>query len=351
MSKILTIGTTIKILANSITIKSYNEADSDTSYDAKKHTIDRMKDYDLLNLNETQIENVLEFGRKFDAWAEWAKSNGYLQGYQQSAISDFFTVMLEGAKHNYELNQNTAEHFFCYVIAKVLYLQLRKYRQHYPNETEQESKGWLLAKFDFFGDDNDYKTDYTPVGSSFALLAKWVKDLNELIKYWEKVIDAKGKREKPADFHNFISKWKKGTTPSWEIIKLFYDNDLCPPEEYFIDDERINKDAYKTFKQNLYMAFVVTHLFDFLEEEEILSEESRSMIRNGIRLYYRDFYITRNMDNEQYSPVFEKEAKDNLMFRTLFVMLDGQLSILPLDQYMSLIAEHPEIPIIYDSIQ
>ena len=349
MSKILNLGTTIQIISNAVCLCSFNEAEGDSFYEANKKMIQRMKDYDLLNLNQTQMENVFEFGRKFDAWANWAKDNDYLKGYQQTAISDFYSVMLEGAKHNYILNKNIAEHFFCYAISKVLFNQLQEYRQQYPNETKQEATYWLLSNFELFGDDEHYQTDYTPIGSSFALLSRWVKDINQVINYWENIIDTEAKRDKPSNIHNYLAKWKKGTTPSWEIIKLFYDKDLCPPEEYFIDDEGIIKtDCYKAFKQNLYIAFVITHLFDILEKEEILSRESRLMIRKGVRLYYRDFYITRNQDNEEYSPVFDKEAKDNLMFKTLFVMLDGNLNLLPSEQYMDCIIEHPEYPILVD---
>lgn len=349
MSKILNLGTTIQIISNAVCLCSFNEAEGEEFYEANKKMIQRMKDYDLLNLNHTQIENVYEFGRKFDDWAKWAKSKGYLKGYQQTAISDFYSVMLEGAKYNYILDKNISEHFFCYAIAKVLYNQLSEYRQEHPNENKQEATSWLLAFFDLFGDDEHYETDYTPVGSSFAILSKWVNDINQVIKYWEKIIDSKGKRDNPSHIHNYLSKWKKGTTPSWEIIKLFYDNDLCPPEEYFIDNEKIIKrDCYKAFKQNLYIAFIVTHLFDILEKEEILTHESRLMIRKGVRLYYRDFYITRNQDNKEYSSVFDKEAKENLMFRTLFVMLDGNLNLLPFEQYMDCIVEHPEFPILID---
>lgn len=348
MDKILNLGTAIQIISNAVCLCSFNEAEGDSFYEANKKKIQRMKDYDILNLTETQMKNVYEFGQKFDDWAKWATENGYLKGYQQTAISDFYMTMVEFSKYNLSLNKNIAEHFFCYAIAKVLYNQLQEYRQMYPNETKQEATYWLLSNFEFFGDDEHYQTDYTPVASSFVLLSRWVKDINQLIKYWQTIIDTKGKRNKPSNIHNYIYKWKNGTTPSWDVIKLFYDNDLCPPEEYFIDDERIKKSAYKAFKQNLYLSFVITHLFDILEKEEILSEESRLMIRNGVRLYYRDFYVTRNQDNEEYSPNFEEEAKQNLMFKTLFVMLDGNLSQLPLKEYIVIIDKYPEFPKLVD---
>ena len=72
------------------------------------------------------------------------------------------------------------------------------------------------------------------------------------------------------------------------------------------------------------------------------------MIRTGTRLYYRDFYIKRRMDGPDYSEKFEEEAKNNLMFRTLFCMLDGTLSQLSIDEYLNSVYLHPEYPILLD---
>ena len=135
-------------------------------------------------------------------------------------------------------------------------------------------------------------------------------DINKVIRYWENQITVNGKRESPLDLKLYISRWQKGVTPSWNIIKLFFDNDLSLPIEYFIDDPDIQKDGYRAFKSNLYMAFLITNLFDSLERNKIISTESRMMIRNGMKLYLKDFFVIRN---ENGSVDFEKEAKQNLL--------------------------------------
>ena len=114
------------------------------------------------------------------------------------------------------------------------------------------------------------------------------------------------------------------------------------------EEDKLKKDAYRTFKGNLFFSFILTNLFDYLEKENILSKESRMMIRTGTRLYYRDVYIKRRMDNPDYSEKFEEEAKKNLMFRTLFCMLDGTLSQLRVDEYLNSVYLHPEYPILLD---
>ena len=75
MDKILTIGTTIKILSNTIKITAYNEAEGKNYknfYDSNKHMIDRMKDFDVSNMKEKDIEKYLEYIKKVDDWAGWA---------------------------------------------------------------------------------------------------------------------------------------------------------------------------------------------------------------------------------------------------------------------------------------
>ena len=72
------------------------------------------------------------------------------------------------------------------------------------------------------------------------------------------------------------------------------------------------------------------------------------MIRTGTRLYYRDFYVKREHDNPEYSETIETKAKENLMFRILFCMLDANLSQLSTQEYLAGVYEHPEFPILLD---
>ena len=331
MTEVFNIGKTIKILANLISLKTLNDPEGADFYQATKKQIERMEDYDITKMKEKDFERYFNFVKKVDNWAEWAKTKGYLYGYQQRAMSDFYLLMFEVAKINMPIEKNMTEHFFCYAIAKVLYNQIQEYMKINPEESKYDVMYWCFATFEFFGDDNKYLTDYNPISSTFTLLTRWVKDINQLIKYWE------------------ILKWQKGRSPSWKIIKLFFDNDLCPPEDYFIfKEDQLKRDAYKTFKGNLFFSFILTNLFDSLVKENIITDETRIMIRTGTRLYYRDFYIKRRMDHPEYSEKFEEEAKNNLMFRTLCCMLDGELSQISVEKYLLNVCEHPEYPILLD---
>lgn len=348
MEQIFNIGLTTKILSDTIGLSAFNSADGRRFYDANKKKIQRMKDFDIKNMKPKDFENYQSYIKKVDEWAEWAKKQGYLSGFQQTALSDFYMTMFEAASVNMPINKNMTEHFFCYALAKVLYNQIQEYKTNNPKESKYEAMYWMLSNFDFFGDDDEYKKDFSPIASSFSLLACWVNDLNKVIKFWENKIAENGKRDNSPNLKSYINKWKNGSTPSWAIVQLFFDNDLCPPSDYFIEDPDIQKNVYKTFKTNLYMAFVLTNLFDSLVKNKILTNESRMMIRNGAKMYYRDFYVVRNEQNPDFSEKFEPEAKDNLMFRTLFCMLDGTLNRITTEEFLDIVYQNPECPILLD---
>lgn len=347
MEKTLNIGFTIKAIINAISLSAFNEPEGQKFYGANKKKLQRMENLNIDNMSEKDFSNYKNFLSRFDSWSEWAKKKGYLKNFQQTAMTDFYLTMLDAAKYNMPLDKNMTEHFFCYALAKVLYSHLQQYMSiEKPSATKYEALYYTLARFDFFGTDDRYQKDFSPIASIFALLNSWVKDINALIKYWEDRIAELGKRDVPPNLKSYISKWGKGATPSWNIVKLFFDNDLCPPDDYFIDDDEIKKDIYNTFKSHLFMSFVLTNLFDYLEREKIVSKEMRSMIRNGARLYYREFYIVRNQNDKEYSPNFENEAKDNLMFRTLFCMLDGDGGKSETIEFLDKVYRNPNIPIL-----
>ena len=93
MTEVFNIGKTIRILANLISLKTLNEPEGETFYEATKKQIKRMTDYDFTKMKEKDFDRYFNFVKKVDNWAEWAKKEGYLQGYQQTAMSDFYLLM------------------------------------------------------------------------------------------------------------------------------------------------------------------------------------------------------------------------------------------------------------------
>ena len=201
MEQIFNIGLTTKILSDTIGLSAFNSADGRRFYDANKKKIQRMKDFDIKNMKPKDFENYQSYIKKVDEWSEWAKKQGYLSGFQQTALSDFYMTMFEAASLNMPINKNMTEHFFCYALAKVLYNQIQEYKTHNLKENKYEAMYWMLSNFDFFGDDDEYKKDFSPIASSFSLLACWVNDLNKVIKFWEDKIAENGKRDRKMVLH------------------------------------------------------------------------------------------------------------------------------------------------------
>ena len=110
------------------------------------------KDYDFTKMKEKDFERYFNFVKKVDNWADWAKKAGYLQGYQQRAMSDYYLLMFEAAKMNMPIEKNMTEHFFCYAIAKVLFNQIQEYSKLNPEESKYDVMYWCFATFEFFGD-------------------------------------------------------------------------------------------------------------------------------------------------------------------------------------------------------
>lgn len=192
----------------------------------------------------------------------------------------------------------------------------------------------------------------SPFRGSLSVFLTWVKDKNRVFKFWNKKIDELGKNgNAKTDLGINFQKWfGEKTRPSWNVLKLFLDDKLALPKDYYkdIDDEigLSELNYYKAFKQLLFLSYLLNNLFDSLERQELISEETRNMIRNGARMYYREFYIVRDKNNEEHSSVFESDAKENLMFRTMFCILDGNLGKMTAIEYLNEAWFHPEIPIL-----
>ena len=121
MDKKLTLGLSIRLFSDAINLSAFNEPDGKKFYQALKKRISRMEKYEITDLcKDTEYANFIFYFTKVDEWAEWAKKQGYLKGFQQNAINDFYYLMFEAAIINMPLDKNMAEHFFCYAFSNQL---------------------------------------------------------------------------------------------------------------------------------------------------------------------------------------------------------------------------------------
>lgn len=344
--KTLTIGFLTKLLTATMNLTAINEPDGKQSYQATKKRFQRLAKIDIEKLEKNDADNILNYCSQIDRWIEWAKSEGILKTWQQNAIAEFFDVLAEAALYNMPLNKNMTLHIVTYALASVLYEQFKDFDIYYPDEKDEEKYYKLnktLSCFDFFGTDEVYLTDCRPVESTITIFSSFVNDIKEIYDYWQKNLPSSEDMDISARFED----WKKGVVPDWNSIRVFYNENMCPPSNYY--NNELGTECYEWFKRNLYFSFCLSNFFTYLNKEKLLTDTEISVIRNGARLYFRDFYVIRDRESEFYSDKFEKAAKDNLMFRTLFLMLDGDMGMENTMTYLTHVYRNPEYPLLFDT--
>ena len=100
MEKTLNIGFLVKTIINTITLSCLNEPNGEKFYEAKKKQVQRMYNYDIQEMTESDKEKFFNFMRELESWYEWAKHKGYLKIFQQNAIGDFCYIMFEAAQYD-----------------------------------------------------------------------------------------------------------------------------------------------------------------------------------------------------------------------------------------------------------
>lgn len=342
--KKLTIGVSIQLITDMIGRKALIEGCDNVSYETTKKQIQRLSRLDYETLDEKEKDNYMRFTQTFDTWLLWAKTQGYLFEFQRVALVDFYLMLSEGASYNIPIDKNMAEHFFCFIFSKVLHSHLTTYLEYHKDEDKYTALGTTLARFDIWSVDESYKIGCNPMTGCLYYLTHFFKDINSVIKYWENKIDIN--ITTPIEIKSAFKRWRNGRVPSWALIKLFFEKDMAPPQQFYVDDDDIKEGGFRSFQSLLITAYFIINLFDSLRKQHILSSESCRMIKDGMRLYYREFFLIRNKENTDYSDDIEKEAKSNLMFRTLFGMLDGNLSEVDILTFLNLVYINPMAPFI-----
>ena len=344
--KELTTGVSIQLSTDMIGRKAFTEGYNAVSYEATKKLIQRLNNLNFENIDEKERDNYMKFIQNLDTWLLWAREQGYLYEFQREALVDLYFMLSEGASCNIPLEKNIAEYYFCYVFAKVLYFHLETYMEQHGEADKYEALQITLSRFDIWSSDEDYRKACNPMTGCLDYLGSWFKDVNSLIKYWESKIDSKGSNDTPIEIKSAFKRWKNGKVPSWALVKIFFQKDMEPPKEFYIDDEDITEKGFRCFQSILIEAYLLVNLFDSLKKQHILSPESCKMIKDGVRLYYREVFVTRNPEHCDYSVDIEQEAKSNLMFRTLYCILEGGLSEISGFDFLKSGFINPEFPMV-----
>lgn len=345
-----TFGHTSKLFEDTFSLSAIAEPFGKKSYESTKKLFQRSSLIEDVNMNKTESERFKSVIQKVNDFCEWAKEKKYMNGFIQTAITNFFSVLMEAANYEMPTNKNMMEHMFTYALANAVYQNYLEMQEHFPDEEKFKNLSDTLASFDIFGTDERYVEDVSPLRGSLSMFLTWIKDKGSVFDFWNKRIDELGKNnDAKTNLGIDFQKWfDEKTKPSWNILKLFLDDAMSLPKDYY---KEINyeiglseQNHYKAFKQLLFLSYLLCNLFDSLERQKLISGETRNMIRNGARMYYREFYIVRDKENEEYSNNFEDEAKENLMFRTMFCLLDGNLGKHSIIEYLNRSWYFPETP-------
>lgn len=348
----LTFGHISKLFEDLFSLNAITEPCGKKGYESTKKLFQRASLIEDANMNKTESERLKGLIQKINDFCEWAKERNYMSGFTQTAITNFFSVLMEASLYDMPTDRNMMEHLLVYALANAVYQNYLEMQEHFPDEDKFQNLSDTLALFDIFGTDDRYVEDMSPLRGSLSIFLTWVKDKKSVFDFWNKRIDELGKNnDAKTDLGINFQKWfNEKTKPSWNVLKLFLNDKMSLPKDYYkeIDDEigLSEQNYYKAFKHLLFLSYLLRNLFDSMERQNLILEETRNMIRNGARMYYREFYIVRDKDNNEYSNDFENESKKNLMFRTMFCFLDGNLGKMNLIDYLNRSWYYPEIPIL-----
>lgn len=64
MDKVFNIGMTIKILSDTIGLSAFTSANGRKFYESNKKKIQRMRDFDILEMNEKDFSNLFDYNKK-----------------------------------------------------------------------------------------------------------------------------------------------------------------------------------------------------------------------------------------------------------------------------------------------
>lgn len=174
-----------------------------------------------------------------------------------------------------------------------------------------------IYQFNFYLPSNNYTEIVEPLEGVFNLFLALAKDKKKLFEYWDNKrfqID----ENNSGDLKLLIQRWTKSKTsrPTWKVIKLFMNEDLLPEDNlvYQLFPDISGKEQYLTFRRKIFSAYFITNLFDSLDDHGFLDPSSKEMIQNGIRLFYRHFFVTKE-------PALSQEETHNPMFCMLYRFL------------------------------
>lgn len=288
-----------------------------TFWDARK------KELQKLQKSEISEESLTRFIDILNDFTNWCKEKDYMNTWDYSAVGEFlmpFVAATRFTPNNCIPINDFIEYTTMYAICFVFKKSMEAYID-FKDKSEPVGMDALTAtlmQFNYWLPSYNYTNDISPMEGVFNLLFELVKDKRDLIEFWNSKKAEITDSDNPTDLSTQIKRWLNGNQrPTWKHIKLFLDKELLPKESMVKDqirEEFSTENLYLIFRRRVFPSCFITKFFDSLENQNFIHEQSRNMIRNGIRLFYKRMLVDGGTD-------FSIEEKHNPMFCMMFHFL------------------------------
>ena len=288
----------------------------DYNWPARKKEIQKLikTDYAFDIINDPNFKRYLDILNEF---VDWAKNKDYINSWDKGAIFDLLIPYLKALQFTPQ-NVIPERDFTEYTIMYSICSAYKYSAQEVLKKTNNRSLAIVSAiyQFNFYLPSDNYTKIIEPLEGVFNLFLALAKDKKKLFQYWnDKKFEIDEKDS--TDLKILIQRWTKTETrPSWKVIKLFMNEDLLPDNNlvYQLFPDISGKEQYLTFRREIFPAYFITNFFDSLGKQGLINEISKEMIKNGIRLFYRHFLVTKE-------PTCSQEELHNPMFCMLYRFL------------------------------
>ena len=266
-------------------------------------------------------KNFTRFVDILNDFVDWAKEKDYINSWDKGAILDLLIPYM----HTVQFTPQDVIPEREFIEYTIIYSICNAYKHSMQEALKSKEFSnnrvaaitMALYQFNFYLPSYEYTKNIEPLEGVFDMFLVLAKDKRQLYQYWNDKkfqIDEKDS----TDLKILIQRWTKSekTRPSWKVIKLFMNEDLLPEDNliYQVFTDISGREQYLSFRRKIFPAYFITNFFDSLGKQGFINTNSKEMIQNGIRLFYRHYLVTKE-------PNISQEELNNPMFYMLYRFL------------------------------
>ena len=292
----------------------------DYNWQARKKEIQKLlkSDYQFDIIHD---KNFTRFVDILNDFVDWAKEKDYINSWDKGAILDLLIPYM----HTVQFTPQDVIPEREFIEYTIIYSICNAYKHSMQEALKSKEFSnnrvaaitMALYQFNFYLPSYEYTKNIEPLEGVFDMFLVLAKDKRQLYQYWNDKkfqIDEKDS----TDLKILIQRWTKSekTRPSWKVIKLFMNEDLLPEDNliYQVFTDISGREQYLSFRRKIFPAYFITNFFDSLGKQGFINTNSKEMIQNGIRLFYRHYLVTKE-------PNISQEELNNPMFYMLYRFL------------------------------